>query len=371
MTSMADESARAPGAGAGVSVRDRVIVQAWLLVVAALVFAIIIVGGATRLTESGLSITEWEVVTGTLPPLTTEQWLIEFEKYRQIPQYQQVNRGMSLAAFQTIYLWEWGHRLLGRVIGIAFLIPFLVLVIFRRLDRSLAWKLFGIGLLIGLQGVIGWWMVTSGLVDRIAVAPYRLAVHLTLACVIFVALLWLALDLSSRRAPPAEAPPAIHRMAFALLVLVFLQIYVGGLVAGTRSGYVYQTWPLIDGWLWPGGMFAIEPWWKNLFENTGTTQFVHRTLAYVLMALALWHLVDVRSAVQDAAVRRRALFVAAAILIQAAIGIATLLSGMHILVALAHQGWIVAVLAALVLHRHALLRGADAHGATGHFVGRH
>jgi cytochrome c oxidase assembly protein subunit 15 len=369
MTSAVDETVPAPGAG--MRAQDRVIVRAWLLVVAALVFAIIVVGGATRLTESGLSITEWEVVTGILPPLSAEQWLVEFEKYRQIPQYLQVNRGMSLAAFQTIYLWEWGHRLLGRIIGIAFLIPFLVLLVLRRLDRALAWKLFGIGLLIGVQGVVGWWMVTSGLVDRIAVAPYRLATHLTLACVIFVALLWVALDLAPRREPPAEAPPAIERMALVLLVLVFLQIYVGGLVAGTRSGYVYQTWPLIDGWLWPGGMFVVEPWWRNLFENTGTTQFLHRTLAYLLTALALWHALAARRTVQDPLVRRRAMVVAAALLVQAAIGVATLLTGMHILVALAHQAWIVPVLAVLVVHRHALVRSASAHAAATGSAVRH
>jgi cytochrome c oxidase assembly protein subunit 15 len=326
-------------------------VRAWLYAVAALVFAIVVVGGATRLTESGLSITEWEVVTGVVPPLTPEQWQVEFEKYRRIPQYRDVNRGMSLAEFQTIYLWEWAHRLLGRVIGAAFLIPFLGFLVAGRLDRGLAWRLFGIGLLIGLQGAVGWWMVTSGLVDRVTVAPYRLAAHLTLACVIFAALVWTAWG-SAERPVRAAAPSHLARGAGALVAVLFLQIFLGALVAGTRAGYTYQTWPLMDGWLWPSGLWAMEPWLRNFFENTATTQFMHRMVAYALLGLAVWHLVAVRRA-GATALAPGAVAVAAALAVQAALGVATLLSGMHILVALAHQAWIVPTLYVALRHLRA------------------
>jgi len=328
----------------------RAAVRAWLFATAFLVFAIVVVGGATRLTESGLAITEWEVVTGILPPLTEAQWQAEFEKYRQIPQYREINRGMSLAAFQTIYLWEWGHRLLGRVIGLVFLAGLATFWALGRLTRPLAWKLLGIGALIGLQGAIGWWMVTSGLVDRVAVAPYRLAVHLTLACIIFALLMWVAWSLKPRPFR-VEVPRTLARSATILIALIFFQIFLGALVAGTRAGHVYQTWPLIDGGLWPSGMFVMSPWWKNLFENTGFVQFAHRMTAYAILAFALWHVVEAGARVADPEVRRRAVMLAAALLVQAAIGIATLLTGMRLEVALAHQAWIVPVIALALRHR--------------------
>jgi cytochrome c oxidase assembly protein subunit 15 len=365
MTSLADSVRSSP---APVAAASRALVRAWLLATAALVFLIVIVGGATRLTESGLSITEWEVVTGVLPPLTEAQWQAEFEKYRRIPQYQQVNRGMSLAEFQVIYLWEWGHRILGRVIGLVFLGGFLWFLATRKLDRTLAWKTFGIGCLIGLQGFIGWWMVSSGLVDRIAVAPYRLATHLTLACVIFACLVWLARDLASPRVAAADVPASVSGASLALLVLLFAQIFLGGLVAGSRAGYVYQTWPLIDGGLWPAGMLVMEPWWKNLFENTATTQFVHRTMAYLILGVAAWHAFDATRRLGAAnPVARRARLLFAVLLVQGVIGVATLLTGMNILVALAHQAWIVPVLFVALVHRHAIGKGAGAHGRAGAF----
>lgn len=359
MTSLADSVRSSPAEVAG----SHAAVRAWLMATAALVFLIVVVGGATRLTESGLSITEWEVVTGVLPPLTQAQWMVEFEKYRLIPQYHQVNRGMSLEAFQVIYLWEWGHRILGRVIGLVFLGGFLWFLARGRLDRALAFKAFGIGCLIGLQGFIGWWMVSSGLVDRIAVAPYRLATHLTLACVIFAALVWVARDLKAPREEPAKVPRGVSSASLVLLLLLFAQIFLGGLVAGSRAGYVYQTWPLIDGGLWPAGMMAMDPWWKNLFENTATTQFVHRMVAYAILAIAGWHAFDATRRLggyDPVAKRARVLF--AVLLVQGGIGVATLLTGMHLLVALSHQAWIVPVLFVALTHRHAIKRGAGAHG---------
>lgn len=361
MTSMAEGVVSSPPRD--LSPTARAAVRAHLIVTALLVFAIVVVGGATRLTESGLSITEWNVVMGILPPLSHAEWLSEFEKYKLIPQYQQVNRGMSLADFQVIYWWEWGHRVLGRVIGLVFLGGFLAFVAARMLDRRLTWKMLGIGALIGVQGGIGWWMVASGLVDRTTVAPYRLATHLTIACLIFAALVWLARDLAPRRVPAAAVPQRVVITSGVLLALLFVQIYLGGLVAGTRSGYAYQTWPLMDGSFVPGGMWMLEPWWKNLFESTATTQFFHRLTAYALLGLAAWHVWDVRRSAADPAVERRAVLVAGALLIQAIIGVATLWSGMTLLVALSHQAWIVPTLALVLVHRHALVRGAGAHAA--------
>ena len=220
-------------------------IRLWLYAVAALVLAMVLVGGATRLTESGLSITEWRPVMGTLPPLGEAQWQSEFEKYQAIPQYQALNQGMSLEAFKTIYWWEWTHRLIGRVIGAAFLLPFLWFLWRGWVGpglRGRLWFIFGLG---ALQGAVGWWMVASGLADRIEVSQYRLATHLVLACVIYVALIWTAQRLGER--PAAPLPSRIRLSAFGLLILVLVQIYLGALVAGLRAGYIYNTWPLIDG----------------------------------------------------------------------------------------------------------------------------
>jgi cytochrome c oxidase assembly protein subunit 15 len=345
MASISDSVASSPRLVAGTPA----LVRAHLLLVAALVVVIIMVGGATRLTESGLSITEWNLVTGILPPLSEAGWLAEFEKYRRIPQYLEVNRGMSLAEFQTIYLWEWGHRLLGRVIGLVYLAGFVFFLATGRLDRRLGLRMFGIGVMIGMQGVVGWFMVASGLSERVTVAPYMLGAHLTLACLVLAALVWLALDLAPA-SRPRTISPAAGRGALVLLLLVIAQIYLGALVAGTRSGTVYQTWPLMDGGLWPNGMDAFTPWWRNLFENTGTTQFVHRTMAYLILAVALWHALALRG--EDAATARGAMLLLVAIVAQAAIGVATLWSGMHIGVALAHQGGMVVVLLLALTHRY-------------------
>jgi cytochrome c oxidase assembly protein subunit 15 len=341
MTSMADSVAATRPA------RGHALVRAHLWLTAALVAAIVVVGGATRLTESGLSITEWNLVTGVLPPLTEAGWLAELEKYRRIPQYGAMNAGMSLDDFRVIYLWEWGHRLLGRVIGVVYLAGFALLLATRRIAGALAGKMAGIGGLIALQGAIGWWMVTSGLAERVTVAPYRLAVHLTLACAIFACLVALARSLEPRA--PAAAPRAVVTAASALLALVFVQIFIGALVAGTRSGWAFHTWPLMDGGLWPDGMGALTPWWVNLFENMGTTQFMHRMMAYLILAVAVWHLVQVRRAAP--AFRRGAAHLAGAVIVQAMIGVATLWSGMNIFVALGHQAWILAVILAAVDHR--------------------
>jgi heme a synthase len=278
-------------------------VRLWLYAVAALVFAVVLVGGATRLTESGLSITEWQPLTGTLPPLNEAQWHAEFEKYQAIPQYRQLNSGMSIADFKTIYWWEWVHRLIGRIIGVVFFVP-LVWFLWRGWipprRRAGLLMILGVG---ALQGAIGWWMVASGLADRVEVSQYRLATHLILACLIYVALVWMATRWQDERAhlPSGELDQAVAPMmtiragAIAVLVLLLAQIYLGALVAGLRAGHAYNTWPLIDGGLVPNSSHLLfeVPLWRNFFENPLTVQFDHRMLGYVIGLLALVHLFNV------------------------------------------------------------------------------
>ena len=330
-------------------------IRLWLYAVATLVLAMVLVGGATRLTESGLSITEWKPVVGVLPPLSAAQWQAEFQKYQAIPQYQALNRGMSLDAFKTIFWWEWAHRLLGRVIGAAFLLPFLWFL-WRgstgpELRRRL-WFIFGLG---ALQGAVGWWMVASGLVDRIEVSQYRLATHLVLACVIYVATIWTAQRLGARPMPPL--PARIRLSAVGLLILALAQIYLGAIVAGLRAGYVYNTWPLIDSAFVPDAarLFFISPAWRNFFENTLTAQFDHRMLAYALFVCALLHAFDVGRTVKHGWVQLSAAALAAAVTLQALLGIWTLLLRVPLSLALAHQA--MAMLMLTIATTHAALVG--------------
>jgi heme a synthase len=323
--------------------QDRAI-RWWLFSIAALIALMVLVGGATRLTESGLSIVEWKPVTGALPPLNQEQWTQAFEAYKTIPQYRELNAGMNLSEFKTIFWWEWSHRLLGRVIGVAYLLPFLWFlwrgVLSADLRRRL-WLIFGLG---ALQGAVGWWMVASGLSQRVEVSQYRLATHLVLALLIFAAIVWTLRRLADRSPPVASARLKITSMA--LLVLTFVQLYLGALVAGLRAGKVYNTWPDIDGALIPSTarLFFETPWWRNLFDNALTVQFEHRMTAYALFVLAVLHALDaVRSRAGTAAING-ALWLAAAIALQATLGILTLLNQVPILLALAHQAVAIAVL---------------------------
>jgi cytochrome c oxidase assembly protein subunit 15 len=324
-------------------------IRLWLYTVAALVLAMVLVGGATRLTESGLSITEWKPVMGVLPPLGEDAWQGAFEKYQAIPQYRELNRGMSLPEFKTIYWWEWTHRLLGRVIGAAFLLPFLWFLWRGWVAPTLRprlWFIFGLG---ALQGVVGWWMVASGLAERVEVSQYRLATHLILACAIYVALLWTAQRLRERRTGPV--PGRVRTSAVALLVLVLVQIYLGALVAGLRAGYVYNTWPLIDGAFVPDAarLFFDTPLWRNFFENALTVQFDHRMLAYVIFAGALLHALDVVRT-EKASARTGAFVLFAAVILQIALGVATLLWHVPISMALLHQAVAMLVLTAATVH---------------------
>ena len=319
-------------------------VRWWLVSIAALIAIMVLVGGATRLTESGLSIVEWKPVTGTLPPLNKEQWTQAFEAYKTIPQYRELNAGMSLAEFKTIFWWEWSHRLLGRVIGVAYLLPFLWFLWRGALSAELRrrlWLIFGLG---ALQGVVGWWMVASGLSERVEVSQYRLATHLMLALLIFSAIVWTLRRLADR--PPSAASSRLKISSVALLVLTFVQLYLGALLAGLRAGRVYNTWPHIDGALIPSAarLFFEEPWWRNLFDNTLTVQFEHRMVAYALFALAILHALDAVRSRAGAIAVNGALWLAAAITLQAALGILTLLNQVPILLGLGHQAVAMSVL---------------------------
>src|SRR5579871_119728 len=319
-------------------------VRVWLLVVAGLIAAMVLVGGATRLTESGLSIVEWKPVTGVVPPLTQAQWEQAFEAYQAIPQYRQLNPGMSLSDFRTIYWWEWSHRLLGRVIGVVYLLPFLYFLchgwISRELKRRL-WLIFGLG---ALQGAVGWWMVASGLSERTEVSQYRLATHLVLALLIFAAIVWTVRRLADERPPTATA--RLKATSVALVVLTFVQLYFGALVAGLRAGLVYNTWPDIDGGFIPAGarLWFDTPWWRNLFENTLTVQFEHRMTAYALFAVALLHVLDAMRSRAAAPIAKGALWLFAAITVQATLGILTLLNQVPLALALSHQAVAIVVL---------------------------
>lgn len=322
--------------------RSRALVRGWLYVVLLVLFALVLVGGATRLTDSGLSITEWKPIHGVIPPLNEAEWQEEFAKYRQIPQYEQLNKGMSLDEFKSIFWWEWVHRALARGIGVVFAVPFLVLLALGRIERAMAPRFVGLFLLGGLQGAIGWWMVASGLVERVSVSQYRLAIHLTLACAIFAAIMVVARGL----APHSEAPAERRTQRFAgwLVIAVLVQIFLGGLVAGLDAGFSYNTWPLMDGALVPDDLMLLQPAWANFFENPKTVQFVHRIGGYAIFALALWHMIASRRRLPGTTHARRALVLFHLVLVQAVIGIVTLLwqSPMHL--ALTHQGFALVVL---------------------------
>ena len=335
-------------------------VRLWLIAVAALIAAMVLVGGATRLTESGLSIVEWKPVTGALPPMTQDAWTSAFEAYKTIPQYRELNRGMSLDEFKAIYWWEWSHRLLGRVIGVVYLLPFLWFLARGVLPRDLKRRLWGIFALGALQGAVGWWMVASGLTERVEVSHYRLATHLILALGIYAAIVW-----TLRRLKPSGAPHAPTRLRLAslvLLVLAFVQIYFGALVAGLRAGRVFNTWPTIDGALVPTAerLFFEQPWWRNFFDNTLTVQFSHRMLAYAIFVLAILHAVDAMRTRVDPMVRWGAAWLAAAVSLQATLGILTLLQMVPIGLALAHQGVAIVVLTLALLQAERLAKAQPA-----------
>src|SRR3954470_21039461 len=263
-------------------------VAVWLLACCALVFAMVVVGGITRLTHSGLSIVEWQPIVGTLPPLNDAQWAQAFTKYQATPEFRLRNHDMTLAGFKGIFWWEYFHRLLGRLVGVVFFVPLAYFVARGRVRRPLAWTLAGIFVLGALQGAVGWYMVKSGLVDEPRVASLRLASHLGMALVIYGSMLWVALGLLLPPGPPAT--PGARRHAALLAALVFLMVLTGALVAAIHAGLAYNTYPKMNGHWVPPEILSIDPWWRNFIYNMATVQFVHRTLAVVtaLTAVGLW-----------------------------------------------------------------------------------
>ena len=334
-------------------------IAAWLLVCCAMVFATLVVGGVTRLTHSGLSIVEWKPIVGTIPPLSQADWDQMFHEYRQTPEYQHVNRGMSLDEFKTIFWWEYVHRLLGRGIGLVFFVPFVYFLLRGRLDGGLALKLIGIFVLGGLQGAMGWYMVKSGLVDNPRVSQYRLTAHLGLAFVIFAAMFWVALDLLARRdrnemrAADAGLRSA-QRGAAWLAALVFLMVLTGGFVAGIRAGLAYNTFPLMNGHLVPPEILLLEPWYLNLFNNMATVQFNHRLLAWVLAFLVPVFWYRARSHAPGPRARVALHVLLATLALQIGLGIVTLLQHVPVALGAAHQGGAMVLFAAVLWVNHEL-----------------
>lgn len=323
----------------------------WLLVCCALVYAMIVLGGVTRLTHSGLSIVEWQPLVGTIPPLTEGDWQELFAKYQQTPQYQQVNAGMDVEGFKGIFWLEYFHRLLGRLIGVGFALPLLYFWLRGRIDRPLKPKLVLLLALGAAQGLLGWLMVKSGLVDEPRVSPYRLTAHLGLAIAIYAYMFWTALSLIT---PPPSAAPRLRRVGVAVTALIFLTILAGGFVAGTRAGFAFNDWPLMNGKLFADGLYALTPWWRDGFENIATVQFHHRLLAYaLLLAVPAWWWYGRRFALPPRT--RSAFHILLGLLpAQVLLGILTLIHVVPLPLAAAHQAGAVAVLTAALYVNHAL-----------------
>jgi len=328
----------------------------WLGICCLLVFGMVVVGGATRLTHSGLSITEWQPIVGTLPPLSAADWNDAFIKYRSTPEFREVNRGMTLAQFKPIFWWEYFHRLLGRAIGVVFLAPYLWFLARRRIPKRFRWPLAGIFALGAAQGFVGWLMVESGLVDDPRVSQFRLTAHLGLAVAIFAAMLWIALSLAfPARIDAAQARVrSLRRFANGVAALVFVMILSGGLVAGIRAGFAYNTFPLMNGRIVPAGILMLDPWWKNFFWNIATVQFDHRVGALLVACAvaALWW--RLRHAAVPSRAKGGSSALLAMVAAQASLGIATLVYVVPLPLAALHQAGAVAVLALALNVAHAL-----------------
>ena len=324
----------------------------WLLICCAMVFGTLVVGGVTRLTDSGLSIVEWQPLLGAIPPLTHDDWLLMFEKYKQIPQFHQVNHDMTLEGFQYIFWWEWAHRQIGRAIGLVFFIPLVWFWVRGSIPQGYKWKLVGFLILGGLQGAMGWYMVKSGLVNDVRVSQYRLTAHLGLAFLVFGLMLWTALGLLRERSSRPYTPAGVRKFALLVLGVVSLMVLSGGFVAGIRAGLAYNTFPLMNGHLIPPDLFAIEPWWLNFFNNITTVQFDHRMIAYALMVLVpmlWWKVLRQAPQAKGAANAMLGMFV-----VQVALGIATLLHAVPVSLASLHQAGAMILFAKLIYLNHKL-----------------
>lgn len=328
--------------------QNRKSVKRWLYIVLITLLALVVVGGATRLTDSGLSITEWKPIHGVVPPMNAETWQEEFDKYREIPEYQQINKGMSLAEFKVIYWWEWAHRALARWVGVIFAVPLLWFWVRGKIEQRQKPRFLILLALGGLQGFIGWWMVSSGLTQRVDVSQYRLAVHLTLASIIIAGVTYMARTHAVHEEPQANTKTI--KSARFVMILILIQIYLGALVAGMDAGLSYNTWPLMDQAAIPGGLMLQEPWWKNFFENPKMVQFVHRTFAYLVVLGALMHWMGTRRRERETAHAIRATLLLVLVLGQAMIGIITLVMQVPFGWALVHQAYALLLLMFAVAH---------------------
>ena len=352
------------GARAATSTADEIIprmaiqkpIAIWLLVCCVLVFAMVVVGGVTRLTDSGLSIVEWKPILGTIPPLSESDWEEIFEKYHKTPQYKKVNQGMSPDEFKNIFWWEYFHRLLGRVIGLVFLIPFLYFSLRKRIDRPLGLKLAGIFLLGGLQGLMGWYMVKSGLVDNPHVSQYRLTAHLSLAFIIFAAMFHVALKLLFPAATLHEdnRVHSLYRFSQAIIGLIFLMVLSGGFVAGIRAGLAYNTFPLMNGYFIPPEIFTMEPWYRNFFDNMATVQFDHRIIAWILAILVPIFWFNSRRLTLPSSTQLACNLLLFMLIVQIGLGVATLLMVVPLPLAVAHQAGAMLLFTAALWVNHKL-----------------
>lgn len=323
----------------------------WLFTVAGFVVLMVLVGGLTRLTDSGLSITEWQPMSGVLPPLSVADWEVAFAKYREIPEYQLVNAGMTLEAFKVIYWWEWGHRQLGRVIGLVFFLPFVVFLLQRKIPKPALGPLLALFALGGLQGFMGWYMVQSGLTDRVDVSQYRLAMHLGLALIIFSSCLWMGLHFYRDVRLPATSGPGVG-LSGIIVALVLAQSLLGALVAGLDAGTTYTDWPFMDGDVIPSGLFEMSPAVSNLFESHLTVQFNHRLVAYALTIAVIWHVYRLSRTSTPRPALVSGILLVAAILGQGVLGIVTLMNAVPLPLGAAHQLGAVLVLGLAVTHLH-------------------
>ena len=319
-------------------------VALWLALVCATIFSMIVVGGVTRLTESGLSMVDWHPIMGVIPPLNEAEWQKTFDKYKAFPQYRKVNSQMDLEGFKSIFYWEYGHRLLGRMIGVIFFVPLVVFWWLGKIEPRMKPRLVVALLLGGSQGLLGWYMVKSGLINMPRVSHYRLAAHLMLALFIFSYLFWLILDLL--RTPRQHVPPYLRKIAYLLTGIVVIQIMYGAFTAGMRAGYGYNTWPkMYDKWI-ADAVFSIHPWWINLVDSAATVQFIHRWLAalFLVLAAVAWLL----SRRFGGRVKWATTAVFGAVLIQFTLGVLTLVNTIPIGLASMHQAWACVVLLTVV-----------------------
>lgn len=332
-------------------------IATWLIICAVVIYGMIILGGVTRLTDSGLSMVEWRPLMGVIPPLSDAAWMETFDKYKQYPEYQKVNRGMSLDAFKMIFMYEYLHRVLGRIIGVLFFFPMLYFAFKGRVKAGLMPKLWLLFIMGGCQGLLGWYMVKSGLVDRPDVSQYRLTAHLGLAVLIYAYMLWVIFDLLFPRGAAFGAVASMARWALGLVALVYLMILSGGLVAGTDAGFAYNTWPLMGTSFIPPGLYGYDPAWLSAFEDITTIQFNHRIFAYLLTAIIVVFAWRVLRNAGAGRLRWAAILLLLSLALQLVLGISTLLLHVPVSLGAAHQGGAVLLLSAAIFLAHSLRRG--------------